>query len=441
MTRHQPENFPEHQGSLLIEGVHTEKGPIDIAISAEGTIEAAGPGAGSDFRGGAEYRIDGTGCIALPGLVNCHTHAAMSLLRGYADDMPLQAWLGEKIWPLEARLTGSDVYWGTRLACLEMIRTGTTAFQDMYFFMEEAARAAGDAGVRAVLAYGFIDLFNDEKREQEIRATRRFVSHVRDLKNPLITAAVGPHAVYTVSPEGLRWLAEYSGEEEIGIHVHLSETGQEVADAVKAWGKRPPEILDTCGILTPRTVAAHCCWLDRGECTLLAGRGVSVAYNPASNMKLAVNRAMPYPWLREAGVNISLGSDGCSSNNNLDLFEEMKIGALLQKFAWNSPTLLPAGEMLAIATSGGARALGIGTGTIAPGAPADLILVDRHAVCNTPLHSISSNMVYSCSGAAVLTTICNGRVLMLDRYIPGEEEVLAGASAAAADLVRRAGSA
>lgn len=439
MRRQKAEPFPERNGPLLIEGALTEQGSIDIAISEEGLIEAAGPGAGADFRGSAEYRIDGSGCIALPGLANCHTHAAMSLLRGYADDMPLQAWLGEKIWPVEACLTGDDVYWGTRLACLEMIRTGTTVFKDMYFFMEEAARAAGDAGLRAVLAYGFIDLGSEEKREQEIRATRQFVSHVRSLANPLIRAAVGPHAVYTVSREGLQWLAEFSGEEEIGIHVHLSETEQEVADAVRIMGKRPPAILDECGILTPRTVAAHCCWLDREECALLAARGVSVAYNPASNMKLAVNRAMPYPWLREAGANVCIGTDGCSSNNNHDLFEEMKIGALLQKFAWNSPTLMPAGEMLAAATTGGARALRLGTGTIKPGAPADIILVDRHAACNTPLHSISSNMVYSCSGSAVRTTICNGRILMLDRYIPGEEEVLAAASAAAAGLVRRAG--
>ena len=436
-----PEEFPDTPGSLLIRGALTERGPVDVCISREGFIIAAGPDAGRTFRGEADSVIEGTGRVLLPGLVNTHTHAAMTLLRGYADDMPLQQWLSEKIWPLESHLTGDDVYWGTRLACLEMIKTGTTAFHDMYFFMEDAARAVEAAGIRAVLTYGFIDLFSEEKREQEIRATERFVGHIKALGNPHIKASVGPHAVYTVSQEGLRWLAEYSREEGIGIHIHLSETEQEVQDSVKTWGLRPPAILDRCGILTPATVAAHCCWLDRSECTLLGERGVSVAYNPASNMKLAVNRAMPYHWLREAGVNVSLGTDGCSSNNNLDMFEEMKAGALLQKFYWNSPTLLPATEMLAMATSGGARALGIGSGTIAPGTPADLILLDRHAVCNTPMHQIPSNAVYSCNGSAVTTVICQGRVLMLDRHIPGEEEVISRASAVAADLVKRGGTA
>jgi 5-methylthioadenosine/S-adenosylhomocysteine deaminase len=439
MTPARPEGFPEKPGSILIEGALTEEGVIDICVSEEGLIVAAGPDAGRKFRGEAEYLLDGTQSIALPGLINTHTHAAMTLLRGFADDMPLQQWLSQKIWPLEAHLTGDDVYWGTRLACLEMIRSGTTAFQDMYFFMEDAARAVRDAGVRAVLTYGFIDLGNDEKREHEIRSTERFVRHVKAMNNPKIKAAAGPHAIYTVSDEGLKWLAGYSEDEGIGIHIHLSETEQEVADSVRARGVRPPQVLDRCGILTPRTVAAHCCWLDREECALLGKQGVSVAYNPASNMKLAVNRAMPYHWLREAGVNVSLGTDGCSSNNNLDLFEEMKIGALLQKFFWNSPTLLPASEMLSAATRGGARALGLGSGILASGKPADIILLDRNSICNTPLHSISSNAVYSCSGSAVTTVICQGSVLMLDRYIPGEDEVLCKAAAAAADLVKRTG--
>jgi len=439
MRRDRPEGFPEKPGSILIQGALTDEGVIDICISDEGIIVAAGPDACRKWGALADYCIDGTRSVALPGLVNTHTHAAMTLLRGFADDMPLQQWLSEKIWPAEAHLTGDDVYWGTRLACLEMIRTGTIAFQDMYFFMEDAARAVEAAGLRAVLTYGFIDLGDEERREREIRATERFVAHVKSMDNPRIRAGAGPHAPYTVSQEGLRWLAGYSGEEGIGIHIHLAETEQEVADSMKAWGMRPLQVLDRYGILTPRTVAAHCCWLEREECMLLAKRGVSAAYNPASNMKLAVNRAMPYHWMKEAGVNVSLGTDGCSSNNNLDLFEEMKTGALLQKFFWNAPTLLPATEMLSAATRGGARALGLMSGIIAPGAPADIILLDRDAICNTPLHSISSNAVYSCNGSAVSTVICGGSVLMMDRFIPGEEEVLRNASAAAADLVHRAG--
>jgi 5-methylthioadenosine/S-adenosylhomocysteine deaminase len=352
--------------------------------------------------------------------------------------MVLQDWLTRKIWPLEAHLTGDDVYWGTKLACLEMIRTGTTAFNDMYFFMEDAARAVDESGLRAQLSYGFIDLNNPGKREKECGATERVVTHIKGLKNPRIRAAVGPHAVYTVSNEGLSWCAEYAAEQGIGIHVHVGETEKEVNDALAQQGKRPAQILDACGCLTERTVAAHCCWLDREECRLLGKRGTSASHNPASNMKLAVNRAMPYHWLREAGAPVTLGTDGCASNNSLDLFEEMKFAALLQKFFWNTQTLLPAGEALAMATAAGARALGFGTGTLAAGSPADIVLVETHEPANTPLHNITSNLVYSCSGASIETTICDGKVLMLERCVPHEQDILEGAARAAQAVVQRA---
>ncbi len=431
--------FPEKRGSILIENVLTLEGRSDIFIGRTGIIEAAGEGIGQSYRSGADYRIAGTELLAIPGLVNTHTHAAMSLLRGYADDLPLQTWLSEKIWPLEALLTGKDVYWGTRLACLEMIRSGTTAFADMYFFMEDAARAVAESGLKAVLSYGFIDLSDPERREREMKATEQLVAAIRSMGIPKIQPAVGPHAVYTVSEEGLRWCAGLSAREDIPLQIHLAETEGEVSGAVNQHGRRPVQILDSCGILTPRTIAAHGCWLERDECALLGMRGVHVAHNPASNMKLAVGRAMPYPWLREAGVNVTIGTDGCASNNNLDLFGEMKTAALLQKFTWNSQTLLPAAEALTMATSAGARALRLGNGVLAPGEPADIILIDRTAVCNTPLHNPASNLVYSCSGSAVRTVICHGDILMEDRIIPWEEEVLRGASAAAADLVRRGG--
>jgi 5-methylthioadenosine/S-adenosylhomocysteine deaminase len=431
------EIFEKHH-SLLITDVVADGRHVDIFIDETGIFRGIGENIRKDHRGEADFVIDGDGAIALPGLVNTHTHAAMSLLRGYADDMILQDWLAQKIWPLEAHLTGSDVYWGTRLACLEMIRTGTTAFNDMYFFMEEAARAVDEAGIRAVLSYGFIDLFDPAKRENECRATERLAAHVRSLGNPRITTAVGPHAIYTVSPEGLQWCAEFAGAQKTGIHIHLSETEKEVADCARQHGRSPAAHLDACGILTPRTVAAHCCWLDEAECRLLGERGTTASHNPASNMKLATNRAMPYHWLAGAGANVSLGTDGCASNNNLDMFEEAKIAALLQKFFWNNPVRLPAPEALRMATSSGAKALGLPTGTLAVGTPADLVLVATRTACNTPLHNATSNLIYSCSGGAVETTICNGRVLMLNRGIPGEDAVLAGAAEAARELVKRA---
>ncbi|MDI9633919.1 MAG: amidohydrolase [Methanolinea sp.] len=426
------------RGSLLVGDVRIGGERVDIFIEGDGTIASVGAGIGRAARRDADRVIEGHGAFALPALVNTHTHAAMSLLRGYAEDMPLDKWLSEKIWPIEAHLTGEDVYWGTKLACLEMVRSGTVAFNDMYFFMEDAARAVAETGMCAVLAYGFIDLSSEEKREAEIKNTEKFVKFVKDLRNPRIRAAVGPHAVYTVSREGLRWCAEYARTEGIGIHVHVCETEKEVKDAVALYGRRPVAILDECGILTPRTVAAHCCWLDRDECALFARRGVHVSHCPVSNMKLATGRAMPFHWLAEAGASVTLGTDGCASNNSLDLLADVKVAALLQKFAWNSPTLLSAGEALAMATSAGARALGFGNGRIAPGEPGDIILVDPRAVCNTPAHSIASNIVYSCTGSVVRTTICRGSVLMHEGIVPGEEEVLRGASKAAKRLVTRA---
>jgi 5-methylthioadenosine/S-adenosylhomocysteine deaminase len=426
------------QQPVLIANVIVNGKNADIFIDGEGTIAAIGEGVRKRCRGDAEVIIDGDGAIALPGFVNTHSHAAMSLLRGYADDMVLQDWLNEKIWPLEAHLTGDDVYWGTRLACLEMIRTGTTAFNDMYFFMDRAAQAVDEAGIRAMLCYGFIDLFSAEKREAECRATEALVASIRAMNNPRITAAAGPHAVYTVSPEGLQWCAEFAKEQGIGIHIHLSETQTEVDECVARHGKRPAAHLDSFGILTPRTVAAHGCWLDPAECRLLGQRGVSVSHNPSSNMKLATNRAMPYTELCRAGANVCLGTDGCASNNNLDMFEEMKTAALLQKFFWNDPTVLPAPAALAMATGNGAKALNIFAGTLSAGSPADIVLISAKTACNTPLHNAPSNIVYSCSGSAVTTTICNGRILMLEGEIPQEQEILAGAANAAAGLVKRA---
>jgi 5-methylthioadenosine/S-adenosylhomocysteine deaminase len=426
------------QQSILIADVQLEGRIADIFIRDDGLIGAVGEGVRREYKGAADLVIDGNGAIALPGLVNTHTHAAMSLLRGYADDMILQDWLSRKIWPLEAHLTPEDVYQGTKLACLEMIKSGTTAFNDMYFMMDEAARAVDEAGIRATLSYGFIDLFSPEKREAECKATEDLIRHIGSLANPRIRAAVGPHAIYTVSPEGLIWCAEFAAQEKIGIHIHLSETEKEVTDCIARHGKRPAVLLDDCGLLTPRTIAAHCCWLDEAECTLLGKRGAAASHNPSSNMKLATNRAMPYHWLFKAGANVCLGTDGCASNNNLDMFEEAKTAALLQKFSWNDPTILPAHEALAMATVNGAKGLGLAAGRLGAGVPADIILVSSHTACNTPRHNATSNLVYSCNGGAVETTICNGRVLMLEREIPGEEQILSGAARAAADLVRRA---
>ena len=432
-----PDSYDQNR-TKFIQNTFVNGKKQDIYIDEYGTIQSIGTDISKEFREQAECIIDASGMVAIPGLVNTHTHAAMTLLRGYADDMHLQEWLSEKIWPLEAHLTGEDVYWGTKLACIEMIHSGTTAFNDMYFFMKDAARAVDESGIRATFCHGFIDFDSPEKRETEITATKDLVRQITSLANPRLQAAVGPHAPYTVSREGLEWCAEYSEQENIMLHIHLSETEGEVNGCIEKHGMRPAAFLDSCGCLSERTLAAHCCWLDEEECRLLGSHNASVSHNPSSNMKLAVNRALPYQALKDAGVNITLGTDGCSSNNNLDMLEEMKFAALLQKFSWNSDTLLPADEALAMATSNGAKALGIQTGVIQEGSPADIVLIDAATPSMVPMHNCVSNIVYSCSGGAVDTVICNGSILMAEKFIPGEREILEKAQETSYQLVERA---
>ncbi|MDD1724472.1 MAG: amidohydrolase family protein [Methanospirillum sp.] len=421
-------------GTLLPEGKSA-----DIWFDETGIIREIGKDIGKKHRGDADQVLDGTGTISMPGLVNAHTHAAMTLLRGYADDMHLQQWLSEKIWPLEAHLTGEHVYWGTRLACMEMIRTGTVGFNDMYFFMEDAARAVDESGLRAVLGHGIITFGDEGKFENEMKATEHLVQHVRTLDSPLIKASVAPHAPYTVPPAHLSACAEYGRNEKIMLHTHLAETKQETDDCQKTYGVSPAKLLDQNGCLTERTVAAHGCWLSEDDCRLIGEKGTHIAHNPVSNMKLATGRAMPYHWLRDAGVNMGLGTDGCSSNNNLDMFEEMKTAAICQKFFWNSDTMLPAGEALAMGSSGGAKALGYRGGELKRGMPADICLLTLNRPSMVPLHNPVSNMVYAAGSASVETVICNGRVLMHQGCIPGEDAVIACARSSALDLLKRAG--
>ena len=425
------------KNSVLLVNVIVNGKKGSIYIDESGKIGDTCEGTNAGLKSEAEFIIDGNGAVATPGFANTHTHAAMSLLRGYADDMHLDQWLSEKIWPLEAHLTGEDVYWGTKLACLEMIRSGTTAFNDMYFFMEHAAKAVDETGMKAVLCHGFIDFGNEEKRESEIKATEALYNHVKSRDNPRIKMATGPHAPYTVSKEGLSWCSEFSKEKDVHLHIHLSETEAEVKGCIEQHGMRPAPLLEKCGCLTEKTIAAHCCWLDDAECELLGRYGVSPSHNPASNMKLAGGKAMPYKKLIDSGANVTLGTDGCSSNNNLDILEEIKFASLLQKFASNSDIILPAAEAYEMITSSGAKALGFGPGRIEKGAPADIVLIRTDVPCNTPLYNPVSNIIYSCSSSAVDTVICDGRVLMHRGEIPGEEEVLNKASETAFDLVRR----
>ncbi|UCC92390.1 MAG: amidohydrolase [Thermoplasmata archaeon] len=417
--------------SLLISDVTLVDGTEPTHIFVEdGVISQIGQ------RVDADRTIDGKGHVAMPGLVNTHTHAAMVLLRGFGDDMLLHEWLSDRIWPVEARLTPDDVYWGTRLACLEMIRTGTTAFNDMYFFGPRMADAAHDAGVRAVISEGFIDLFDDEKREANITATEATTRHIRQLKDSLVAPAVGPHAVYTVSPQGWEWVRDYAAREEILVHTHLAETAMEVEECRRDHGASPAGLLERLGVLEMPVVAAHNVHLDDEDIALMGRRGVAASHNPVSNMKLAVGGIMPWADLASANAPTVLGTDGAASNNSLDMFETMKTAALLQKLG-GDPTVLPATEVLEAATVKGARALGLPGGRIAEGEAADIVLVHMRRTGMQPVHSIVSNLVYAGAGHAVTATICDGNVLMEDGFIEGEKEVLAQATNVAKDLISR----
>jgi len=370
----------------------------------------------------AEVVIDGAGKIVLPGLINTHTHLSMVLLRGYADDMRLQDWLQKKVWPVEARLTPEACYQGALLGCAEMIMSGTTTFMDMYFNMEDVARAVTESGLRATLSYGLFDLFDSAKAKAEQAKSRKFFEYLRALGNSRIQFALGPHAPYTCSAETLLWAKEFAEKNGVIDHIHVAETRKEQAEFQKNQGLRVVEYLDKIGALSKRMVAAHCVWLTKSEVTILAKAGVSVAHCPVSNMKLASGGVAPLPEMFEAGIVVGLGTDGAASNNSLDMFETMKICALLQKAHRWDATVLDAQKTLDLATIEGARALGLqgDIGSIEVGKKADIIMLDMQSPNLNPIRgkeNVVSDLVYSASPANVATTIVDGQLLMSNRQL------------------------
>jgi 5-methylthioadenosine/S-adenosylhomocysteine deaminase len=346
----------------------------------------------------------------------------MTMFRGFADDMLLQDWLQKKIWPLEAKHTDETCYFGALLGSAEMIMSGTTSFVDMYFHMEAVAKAVGESGLRGFLSYGIVDQFDKSKAHLEQENTRKFFEHVQALENPRIRFALGPHAPYTCSEETLLWAKDFAEKNGAIIHVHIAETRREQADFQKHHGMRVVEYLDKIGALSRNMLAAHCVWLAKSEVELLAKAGVSVSHCPVSNMKLASGGVAPLPEMFERGIAVGLGTDGASSNNTLDMFETMKVCALLHKAHRWDPTVLNAQKALDLATIEGARALGVEReiGSIEIGKRADIILINGKRPNMMPIHgkdTVVSDLVYSVSSGNVDTTIVDGSVLMQDREI------------------------
>jgi len=390
---------------------------------------------------GAENVIDGSGKILLPGLINTHTHLSMSLMRGFADDMRLQEWLETKIWPLEQRLTGEICYHGALLGCLEMIMTGTTCFMDMYFFLRDVSRAVAEAGLRAVLSYAMIDLFDSGRAEAQRRTTQESLEFIKGLRNPRIGFAMGPHAPYTCSEESLLWSKEVAEREHVPVHTHIAETRREQADFEKNKGMGEVEYLEKIGFLFPGLVAVHSVWLTRREVERFAEHRVKVSHCPVSNMKLAVGGVSPVPEMLAQGITVSLGTDGAASNNCLDMFDTMKVCALMHKANSWDPTVLPAQRVLDLATIEGAKALGIENrvGSIEVGKEADLILLDLRDPNLVPIHgenTVISDMVYAARGMNVDSTIVQGKPLMVNRRLLtlDEGKIVKEAAEAALDL-------
>ncbi len=375
--------------------------------------------------------VDCSGLAILPPFYNGHCHAAMTLLRGYADDMPLQEWLQNHIWPFEGKMTAKDIEIGSRLAVLEMIKSGTVFFADMYWHREQTMKVVKEMGIRATIGVTFAQgLMSDEAIENNFKFIKdhKFVSD-------RVKLAVMPHSIYMVGENLFKRCAKAAQEEEMILQTHLSETIKEVKDCKKKDGCSPVELMDRYGVLGDNFVAAHCVHLSEYDMSLMAESGSAVVLNPCSNLKL--NSGIPkIPKMIDSGMLVALGTDGASSNNNLDMHEEMKVASLLAK-AIGKADSLNAEDALKIATTNGAMAYGVPAGVIAEGFLADALLVDLKNERLNPCHNLTSNWVYAADSRAIHSVICDGKFVMKNRHIDGEEDIVREAEACAKSIASR----
>ena len=389
----------------------------------------------------ADKKIDAKGKVALPGLINCHTHVAMTLFRGVAEDKPLDVWLRGTIWPLEAKLTRDDIYFGALLGCLEMLKSGTTCFADMYFHEDMIARAVSESGLRAVLAEGIIEAGDRARGEEMLNASARFAKSFNGYADGRVKTMLGPHAAYSCSQELLVKVREKALELGISVHIHLAESEELFKDYKERYGcGSEVEFLDKLEFFSGHVLAAHCINLSESDMHVLANRGVNAVYVPVANMKLGLGAARVKELLG-LGVNTALGTDGPASNNTLDMFETMKFGALLQKFVYRKPEVLSAREVLEMATINGAKALGLekSIGSLEVGKKADIILIDLSKPHLKPLHNVYASILYSARGSDVDTVIVDGKILMENRVVKtlDEHAVVEKAESRAFDLLSR----
>jgi 5-methylthioadenosine/S-adenosylhomocysteine deaminase len=394
---------------------------------------------GAELAGDDE--LDADGDLVMPGLVNAHTHVAMTLLRGHADDKPLDAWLREDIWPVEAALEPEDIEAGAALGVLEMIRSGTTTFADMYFEIDRTADVVDRAGMRAMLGHGAISAGKDDAAARaDIEESVAMARQLDGAAGGRISTAVMPHSLTTVTPELLELAAEEAHDAGVPVHYHANETVDEVEPIVEKRGQRPVEWARDLGLCTEADFFAHGVHLDDEEIDLLARTGTGVVHCPASNMKLASGMA-PVQRLLDSGVPVGLGTDGAASNNDLDLFDELRDAAMLGKLAAGDASAVAAPAAVEMATAGGADVLGLNAGRIEAGAKADLAVIDLDAPHLTPEHDLVSHLAYAARGSDVRHTVCDGEVLMRDREVLTLDEaaVMERAAERADGLLERAG--
>ncbi|SFR33353.1 amidohydrolase [Halogeometricum limi] len=414
--------------------------PADVVVDRDsGNVADVGENAAADYD--ADETLDAEGCVVMPGLVNAHTHVAMTLLRGYADDKPLGSWLREDIWPAEAALEADDVRAGTELGIVEMIRSGTTAFADMYFEVPKVVAAVEESGVRARLGHGVVTVAKDDEDaaadvEESLSVAREFDGAA----DGRVRTAFMPHSLTTVGEDFLREATATAREDGIPLHFHANETTDEVSPIVDDYEKRPLSYADDLGMLTEDDFVAHGVHVDTEEIELLAARGTSVVHCPASNMKLASGIA-PVQEMLDAGVNVGIGTDGAASNNDLDVFDELRDAAMLGKLGADDASAVPAEAAVTAATAGSADAIGLPGGRIKTGAPADIAVVDFDAAHLAPAHDVVSHLAYAVRGSDVRHTVCDGQVLMEDGAVLtlDEKRVVEEARERADALAERAG--
>ncbi|MEM1589276.1 MAG: amidohydrolase [Candidatus Bathyarchaeia archaeon] len=388
----------------------------------------------------AEKMLEAYGKVAIPGLVNCHTHVAMTLFRGLAEDKPLNSWLRETIWPLEAKMNAEDVYAGALLGCLEMLKSGTTCFADMYFYEGAVAKAVYESGLRGVLAEGIIEAGNREMGERMFNNSITFAKEFKGFADGRVITMLAPHAAYSCSPELLKRVKEKAIELHVGVHIHLAEYAEMFKELERVYGCSEVEFLHKLGLFDGHVLAAHCINLSEADRRVLAECGVNVVHAPVANMKLGLDAAR-VKELIDLGVNVALGTDGPASNNTLDMFETMKFAALLQKHVYRHPGAMSAYQVLRMATLNGAKALGLDEviGSLEVGKRADIVLVDLSKPHLKPLHDVYSALVYSARGSDVDTVIVDGKILMENKQVQtlDEEAVIENAEKHAVDLLGR----